>query len=348
MKKRLSGCTYASGSFDDQVFYPHPFERLTMITRAKTNKKSLLVENVAENDAAFGGLGREGGYLLPASRAGFPDNGKEACGHAKFVGFNSVAGVATAVKIDPTKEYNPKVKVNLQYTYLVDYQKMILATGNLPGITVTATLDEEGSSVMFTKEKDSLLGSDRLPDDFARGVLYDPTSHFCSVTKLRDRSEEGSTSVSLPEGVNLDTLFAYAFTCRVKGKKTSNSVCILEGDSNRVAVSRMVKDMKLRISVNKSLDKLNALVDQELEARAAARGKEREEAAKAVMSTPASERNRQLDDLLDDLCEDTPGEEAEMTPFAERMHVYGELLGELKQRQKKKAQEAAAIRKAKR
>lgn len=127
-----------------------------------------------------------------------PITGKEACGHAKFVGFNSVAGVATAVKIDPTEEYNPKVKVNLQYTYLVNYQKMILATGNLPGITVT--------------------------------------------------------------------------------------------------------------------------------------------------STPASERNRQLDDL----CEDTPGEEAEMTPFAERMHVYGELLGELKQRQKKKAQEAAAIRKAKR
>ena len=345
MRKRIVGCSSVRGTLLDQVHYPHPFEPGVTVVRLLSNKKVKLNETVAKNDAAFGGLGREGGYLLPGAKVGFPYTGREASGHSRFVGVNAVTGVSTAVKIDPETPYDPEQSVSKQYTYLIDYPNLILAAGKVPPIAVTVTLDREARKISCVQAADTTLGTNRNPDDVGYCVLYDPTSKTCIVQRLRVRSEEGATSTAIPANVHLDTLFAYVFTARANGKPTSDSECKLQGDSNLVAINCIAKDMKLKFPLAGAIDKLNAAVDMELARRATERErlreaeeeKREEEKARRIASgenaaVAAEERDALLDSILDDVSgvEDAPGEHARQ--FDERMQVLADTIFTLKKK----------------
>lgn len=349
MKEKFYGCASMRGTHGDKVYYPHQFEVRTIVSRSLSDKKKKLDENVAMNDVAFGGLGSEGGYLLPATRLGFPPTGKaEVFGHSRFVGVNALARVATAVKIDPTKAYDPKVKLELQFTCLIDYPSLILAQGKVPPIPVTATLNEETRKVICEQEGEELTGSDRLADDYAQAVVYDPMSKTCIVTRLRDRSESGSTSIALPAGVDLGAVVVYAFTCRAGGKPTSNSACLLHDPTNKVAVARIAKDMELEVDLDKSVDKFNILVDKEIGRRNAAWEKKKQEELEArqkmLAGNPAAEddaddEEKLLDELFADSVETASAREARAAMFAERMEILGKKIHALKRRHDKRKEE---------
>lgn len=354
MKEKFYGCSSMRGTRGDRVYYPHQFEPRTIVSRKLSEKKRKLDEKVAMNDFAFGGLGSEGGYLLPATRLGFPPTGRaEAFGHSRFVGINALASVSTAVKIDPSKDYDPDKKLELQFTCLIDYPNLILAQGKVPPITVTATLNKEARKVMYEQEADTVGDTNHKRDDFAYGVMYDPMSKTCIVTRLRDRSESGSTSEALPAAVDLTTVVIYAFTCRATGKPTSNSTCLLHDPTSKVAVARIAKDMGLEVDLDKSVDKFNTLVDKEIERRDAAWEKKQQEelearqkmlaenpTAELVAEDEAEEEEELLDELFADSSETASVREARAALFAERMEILGKKIYALKRRYAKRKEES--------
>lgn len=199
-----------------------------------------LTEEVAMSDIAFGGLGKEGGALMDALVIGFPPDANKKGGIMHFVKYNKKAGVSTAVKIDPTKPYDPKKPANTQFTYSIDYTNMIIARGNIPPIAVTAELDKESKKVLFEQIEDPFSGGNRQADDVAYGVIYDPVAMECIVEELKERSASGSSVAILPNYFNMDALAVYAFTVPMTGKRVSNSRCLLyDKEANLSLKARM-------------------------------------------------------------------------------------------------------------
>lgn len=339
MKEKFYGVAERRGTFGDKVSYPHSFLQGVMIGRKLSTKPVKLKENVAESDAAFGGLGKEGGFLLPATKIGFPRESGRCSSHSYFVELNTLNDVAKAVKIDPDAPYDPNVKVMKQYTCVIDYPRLTFAEGNVPPIKVTATLDKENNKILCTQEADTIGGTSRDANDIGWCVVYDPTNKLCVVEKLRERSESGSTSITMPAGTDFETLLVYAFTTRAKGKPTSNSECIIKGNTNLVAIARIADAMKVKLPLTSAADKLNAIVDSELARLDALRAadRERDKAERAEVKAKkaaanASTASDSLDDLLGDLLalDSTPEEPAPR--FAERVEILAALILTLKKK----------------
>jgi len=223
---------------------------------------------------------------------------------------------------------------------------------NVPPITVTATLNKETRKVMYEQEADTVGDTNHKRNDFAYGVMYDPTSKTCIVTRLRDRSESGSTSEALPAAVDLTTVVIYAFTCCATGKPTSNSTCLLHDPTSKVAVARIAKDMGLEVDLDKSVDKFNTLVDKEIKRRDAAWEKKQQEelearqkmlaenpTAELVAEDEAEEEEKLLDELFADSSETASVRETRAALFAERMEILGKKIYALKRRYAKRKEE---------
>lgn len=331
MRKRFYGVAEARGTFGDQVTYPHPFLQGVMISRALSLKPVKLKENVAEHDAAFGGLGQEGGYLLSATRVGFPHESGRCSGHSYFMKLNAKKKVAKAVKKDPDTPYNPDADVMDQYECVIDYPRLVLAKGNLPPIKVEVTLDEENSKVLCTQEADVEGGTSRGANDVGYCVVYDPTNHACIVEKLRRRSESGSTLVALPVGTDYETLVAYVFTTTDKGKPTSNSECKITGNTNLVAIARVGKAMNVGLPLTGVADKINAIVDSEMARLDAAYAEEHERArANAAEVKAEGAAGDGITDVLGDLLTIATTPENSTPRFAERVEILADVLLSIK------------------
>ena len=107
-----------------------------------------------------------------------------------------------------------------------DFKKMVVAAGNLLRANVTVAFDEATGIFTFTQEADPRGGSRANPDDKVYALIIDGMNEDAEFMTLRDRSENGVTSFTVPEWWDKENLFVYVFAGTRTKKKASPSVCL--------------------------------------------------------------------------------------------------------------------------
>ena len=196
--------------------------------RAQNSKQAPLNAEQKINASGFSALNAEVRYLNPVLRVTFPRDTNGTKWANRFTSVNKKReGVLTTTKINPDTPVDPKKKANEEYTSEIDWTKVLFAAGPLlvPSITVSKTTEAgETYSVVFTQEANVDEGAYCWTNDRLYGVLYSPDDHFALVKQLRDRGENGVTSISVPSFVKPENIHVYSLAMTADGKITSNSV----------------------------------------------------------------------------------------------------------------------------
>lgn len=107
----------------------------------------------------------------------------------------------------------------------IDYENLKCSQGPLYPPVVTATLDNETSTVAFN--------CPAMPDatncnakDVVYGVLLDTENGFCHLLRLCDRGEGGTAQAVLSAYWNTDAIVAYAFVVSNNGRKASKTLFV--------------------------------------------------------------------------------------------------------------------------
>ena len=196
--------------------------------RAQNSKQAPLNAEQKINASGFSALNAEVRYLNPVLRVTFPRDTNGTKWANRFTSVNKKReGVLTTTKINPDTPVDPKKKANEEYTSEIDWTKVLFAAGPLlvPSVTVSKTTEAgETYSVVFTQEANGYEGAYCWTNDRLYGVLYSPDDHFALVKQLRDRGENGVTSISVPSFVKPENIHVYSLAMTADGKITSNSV----------------------------------------------------------------------------------------------------------------------------
>lgn len=107
-----------------------------------------------------------------------------------------------------------------------DFKKMIVAAGNLLRANVTVAFDKETGVFTFTQEADSRKGTRANPTDKVYALIVDGVNEDAEFMTLRDRSENGVTSFTVPEWWDKENLFVYVFAGTRTKRKASPSACL--------------------------------------------------------------------------------------------------------------------------
>lgn len=226
--------------------------------RAKNSKQAPLNEEQKINASGFSALNAEVRYLNPVLHVTFPRDTNGTKWANRFTSVNKKReGVLTTTKIHPDTPVDPKKKANEEYTSKIDWTKVLFAAGPLlvPSVTVNkANLNleqiiaektrlrsrvtpladaetpvvtaEEGEmySITFAQEATVYEGAYCWTNDRVYGVIYSPEDHFALVQQLRDRGENGVTTIVVPSFVKPENIHVYSLAMTADGKITSNSV----------------------------------------------------------------------------------------------------------------------------
>lgn len=226
--------------------------------RAKNSKQAPLNEDQKINAAGFSALNTEVRYLNPVLRVTFPRDTNGIKWANRFTSVNKKReGVLTTTKIHPDTPVDPKKKANEEYTSEIDWTKVLFAAGPLlvPSVTVSkinmtreqvvaektrlrsrvasladaetpAVTAGEGEmyNISFTQEATVYEGAYCWTNDRLYGVIYSPEDRFALVQQLRDRGENGETTIAVPSFVKPENIHVYCLAMTADGKITSNSV----------------------------------------------------------------------------------------------------------------------------
>ena len=192
--------------------------------RAQNSKQAPLNAEQKINASGFSALNAEVRYLNPVLRVTFPRDTNGTKWANRFTSVNKKReGVLTTTKINPDTPVDPKKKANEEYTSEIDWTKVLFAAGDADTPAVTA---EEGEmyNITLTQVANVYEGAYCWTNDRLYGVLYSPDDHFALVKQLRDRGENGVTSISVPSFVKPENIHVYSLAMTADGKITSNSV----------------------------------------------------------------------------------------------------------------------------
>ena len=105
----------------------------------------------------------------------------------------------------------------------VDYEHLLCANGPLVGPEVEVTYSEGSSTFIFeqTKMEEEVNCS---ADDKIYAVLLEFDQGFCRLIELRQRGENGVTSIPLPQRWKKEHMIVYAFAMSADQKKASKSM----------------------------------------------------------------------------------------------------------------------------
>ena len=79
-------------------------------------------------------------------------------------------------------------------------------------------------SITFAQEATVYEGAYCGTNDRVYGVSYSPEDHFALVQQLRDRGENGVTTIVVPSFVKPENIHVYSLAMTADGKITSNSI----------------------------------------------------------------------------------------------------------------------------
>ncbi|WP_303179821.1 hypothetical protein [uncultured Butyricimonas sp.] len=179
----------------------------------------------------FGAAGHIAPLVTDVTRLGLPGRKRGETPSTRFMQENAKT-LCDAVRDEQGE---------LQRVY--DFREMVLATGNIKPVAITATIDAETNKIVFEQTADTTPSSGtRHPDDMAYGYVFDGTNEEGELVPLRARSESGSTSFAIPAGWDKTNLFIYTLVKFHEGKKSSASTCIYPPAAVRDALVRVTMD----------------------------------------------------------------------------------------------------------
>ncbi len=144
--------------------------------------------------------------LLPVIRKGFVG-----------VGRGSTSNAFTSLNIS-------RVEVDEKYTATVDFERLLCASGPLYTPKVSVSYDESTKMYSFTQEMlDDEGDGFSCASDKVYAALYETALSRTKLVTLRERGENGSTSVSLPEDWDPAKVHAYCFATSKNGRMASDS-----------------------------------------------------------------------------------------------------------------------------
>ena len=162
----------------------------------------------------YGGSGHFASVVNDAIKIGFPREKRGEQPLGKFMQYNAKTLCKSA-----KNEKGELVRV-------YDFKKMVVAAGNLLRANVTVAFDKATGVFTFTQEADSRGGTRANPNDRVYALIIDGVNEDAEFMLLRERSESGGTSVSVPEWWDKENLFVYVFAGTRTKKKASPSICL--------------------------------------------------------------------------------------------------------------------------
>jgi hypothetical protein len=162
----------------------------------------------------YAGSGHFAAVVNDAIKLGFPREKRGEQPLGKFMFYNA--------KTLCTSEKNEQGELVRVY----DFKKMIVAAGNLLRPNVTVVFDEATGNFTFTQEADLRGGTRAKPTDKIYALIVDGTNEDAEFMTLRDRSENGVTSFTVPEWWDKENLFVYVFAGTRTKRKASPSACL--------------------------------------------------------------------------------------------------------------------------
>ena len=162
----------------------------------------------------YGGSGHFASVVNDAIKIGFPREKRGEQPLGKFMQYNAKTLCKSA-----KNEKGELVRV-------YDFKKMVVAAGNLLRANVTVAFDKATGVFTFTQEADSRGGTRANPNDRVYALIIDGVNEDAEFMLLRDRSESGGTSFSVPEWWDKENLFVYVFAGARTKKKASPSICL--------------------------------------------------------------------------------------------------------------------------
>ncbi|HJA14694.1 MAG TPA: hypothetical protein H9796_06380 [Candidatus Butyricimonas faecavium] len=162
----------------------------------------------------YGGSGHFASVVNDAIKIGFPREKRGEQPLGKFMQYNAKTLCKSA-----KNEKGELVRV-------YDFKKMVVAAGNLLRANVTVAFDKATGVFTFTQEADSRGGTRANPNDRVYALIIDGVNEDAEFMLLRERSESGGTSFSVPEWWDKENLFVYVFAGTRTKKKASPSICL--------------------------------------------------------------------------------------------------------------------------
>ena len=162
----------------------------------------------------YGGSGHFASVVNDAIKIGFPREKRGEQPLGKFMQYNANTLCKSAK--------NGKGELVRVY----DFKKMVVAAGNLLRANVTVAFDKATGVFTFTQEADSRGGTRANPNDRVYALIIDGVNEDAEFMLLRERSESGGTSFSVPEWWDKENLFVYVFAGTRTKKKASPSICL--------------------------------------------------------------------------------------------------------------------------
>ena len=162
----------------------------------------------------YGGSGHFASVVNDAIKIGFPREKRGEQPLGKFMQYN-----AKTLCKSGKNEKGELVRV-------YDFKKMVVAAGNLLRANVTVAFDKATGVFTFTQEADSRGGTRANPNDRVYALIIDGVNEDAEFMLLRERSESGGTSFSVPEWWDKENLFVYVFAGTRTKKKASPSICL--------------------------------------------------------------------------------------------------------------------------
>ena len=162
----------------------------------------------------YGGSGHFASVVNDAIKIGFPREKRGEQPLGKFMQYNAKTLCKSA-----KNEKGELVRV-------YDFKKMVVAAGNLLRANVTVAFDKATGVFTFTQEADSRGGTRANPNDRVYVLIIDGVNEDAEFMLLRERSESGGTSFSVPDWWVKENLFVYVFAGTRTKKNASPSICL--------------------------------------------------------------------------------------------------------------------------
>lgn len=227
MSKELEpAATGKSGRRGNEIFWTHPTKSGIIVARAVSARTIKLDAERKPHAVAFGSIGHLSRKMIKAIRLGFPPNIIREKGATLFIRINLKNGVAEGIQNDPDAPVSKNKKASEEFHAEIHFDRLLVANGELEGPDVTVAIDKESRMLTFTQTENFLEGTKNEENDRIYAVIYETKIEACIIRELRQRKENGMTSVSLPERYDLDQLAIYTFATSRRGDQASNSQCL--------------------------------------------------------------------------------------------------------------------------
>ena len=226
------GATGRSGKRGNEVFWTHPTQPGIIIARAISAKIAKLDEARKPHAVAFGSICHLSQRMVKAIRLGFPKNAVGQKGANLFTKINMKNAVAEGIQTDPNTPVSMNKKAPEEFHARIHYDRLLVAQGSLEEPEVTLTIDKETRIATFTQESKIIEGAINEKNDRVYAVIYDTVAESCIIRELRQRGENGVTTILLPERYAPDNLAIYSFATTYRGDVASNSHCLASPTEN--------------------------------------------------------------------------------------------------------------------